>query len=77
MPITETAEYRQSSPDSVLDLRSAITPKKLEQCHELYYPFTYNQVFGNTFVENLSLIDLVFCAGPEAAKIVRASAARK
>ena len=73
MPIKETEYYLQSSSDSVLDLRSAINPKKLEQCHQFYYPIMYNQVFGNTFVENLSLIDLVFCEGPGASKIVRAS----
>jgi hypothetical protein len=73
MPIRETEYYLQSSSDSVLDLRSAINPKKLEQCYQFYYPITYNQVFGNTFVENLSLIDLVFCEGPGASKIVRAS----
>ena len=73
MPIKETEYYLQSSSDSVSDLRSAINPKKLEQCYQFYYPIMYNQVFGNTFVENLSLIDLVFCEGPGASKIVRAS----
>jgi hypothetical protein len=73
MPIKETEYYLQTAPDSVSDLRSAIHPKKLEQCYQFYYPIMYNQVFGNTFVENLSLIDLVFCEGPGASKIVRAS----
>ncbi len=77
VPIKETEHYRQSSPDSVSDLRSAINPKKLEQCYQFYYPIMYNQVFGNTFVENLSLIDLVFCAGPGASKVVRASVVPK
>ena len=77
MPIKETEYYVQSPSDSVLDLRSAIKPKKLEQCHQFYYPITYNQVFGNTFVENLSLIDLVFCEGPDASRIVRASVISK
>jgi hypothetical protein len=77
MPIKETEFYSKSVSGDVLDLRSVLNPKKPEQCHEFYYPIMYNQVFGNTFVENLSLIDLVFCEGPGAAKIVRASSIRK
>jgi hypothetical protein len=77
MPIKESGSYLQTTPETVLDLRSAINPKKLEQCYKFYYPTTYNQVFGNTFVDNLSLIDLVFCTGPEASRIVQASSIRK
>jgi hypothetical protein len=77
VPIQETEFYAEKPSDNILDLRSAINAKKLEQCHQFYYPVMYNQVFGNTFVENLSLIDLVFCEGPEASRIVKASAVRK
>ncbi len=77
MPIKETEHYTQNVPGQVLDLRSAINAKKLEQCHQFYYPVMYNQVFGNTFVENLSLIDLVFCEGPGASSLVQASAIQK
>lgn len=77
MPIKETEIYSDQPPIHVLDLRFAINPKKLEQCHQFYYPVMYNQVFGNTFVENLSLIDLVFCEGPGASDIVLGSAIQK
>jgi hypothetical protein len=77
MPIMETESYSKVTPSNILDLRSVINPKKLEQCDEFYYPVSYNQVFGNTFVKNMSLIDLVFCEGPGAGKIVQASAIRK
>lgn len=77
MPIQETQSYARSVPASVLDLRSAINPKKLEQCYQFYYPVMYNQVFGDTFVENLSLIDLIFCEGPGASKILQASVPQK
>ena len=77
MPIRETEFYADQAPNDVLDLRLAINPKKLEQCHQFYYPVAYNQVFGNTFVENLSLIDLVFCEGPGASKVVQSSAIQK
>lgn len=75
--INETKSYVPVTQTSILDLRSAISPKELEQSRQIYYPVKYNQVFGNTFVENLSLIDLIFCEGPEASKIVEASTIRK
>jgi hypothetical protein len=77
MPIRETEHYTQNVSRHVFDLRSAINAKKLEQCHQFYYPVMYNQVFCNTFVENLSLIDLVFCEGPGAPSLVQASAIQK
>ena len=77
MPIKETEHYNNAPSSPVLDLRSAINPKKSDQCYKFYYPVMYNQVFGNRFVENLSLIDLVFCEGPGTAKIVQASAIPK
>lgn len=77
MPVKETEYYTRTTPAEVLDLRSVINPKKLEQCDQFYYPAMYNQVFGNTFVENLSLIDLIFCEGPGAGRIVQASTIRK
>jgi hypothetical protein len=77
MPIKETKYYTQEASNDVLDLRSAVNPKKSDQVYEFYYPVMYNQVFGSTFVENLSLIDLVFCVGPGAGKIVRDSAIPK
>jgi hypothetical protein len=77
MPIKETEFYADQPPGNVFDLRFGLNAKKLEQCHQFYYPAMYNQVFGNTFVENLSLIDLVFCEGPGASSLVQASAIQK
>ncbi len=77
MPIKETEYYLKEAPDTVLDLRGIINPKNSMQCEKFYYPVMYNQVFGNTFVENLSLIDLIFCEGPGALKIVQSSSIRK
>jgi len=77
MPIRETEIYTDRPTIDVLDLRFAINAKKLEQCHQFYYPVMYNQVFGNTFVENLSLIDLIFCEGPGASSVVQGSAIQK
>jgi hypothetical protein len=37
----------------------------------------YQQVFGKDFVNNLSVIDLLFCAGPHADTIIRQSLPRR
>jgi hypothetical protein len=73
MPIRETLAYEQNVLPEVTDLRSAISPKKAGNLAGFYEPAVYHQVFGNMFVENLSLIDLVFCEGPGAWDTIGAS----
>lgn len=73
LPIRESLAYEAVPPDDVTDLRSAINPKKTGNLAGFYKPAVYSQVFGNKFDENLSLIDLIFCEGPGAMGIVRAS----
>jgi hypothetical protein len=53
-----------------VDLRGHILPKKSFEERNLYRPFEYPQNFGNTFVPNLSILDLLFCQGPEAGKML-------
>ena len=77
MTIKETSAYDKTPALHVLDLRSAINPKNEENLRHFYRPFNYYQVFGNTFVTNASIIDLIFCEGPGAAKIVQMSAIEK
>lgn len=77
MTILETLTYEKGPPLDVLDLRSAINLKKAENVQYFYKPVSYHQVFGSTFVANLSIIDLIFCEGPNAAQIVTASAVTK
>jgi hypothetical protein len=74
LPIRESLAYQVTINEPIIDLRSAISPKKGEMLARFYKPAAYYQVFGNKFVENLSLIDLIFCEGPGAAGIVQASA---
>ena len=75
--IRESLAYEKLTSNEVLDLRSAIMLKKTENMQYFYRPASYQQVFGNTFAANLSVIDLVFCEGPGAAQVVRASAIEK
>ena len=69
--------YEKTVDSSVTDLRSLINPKKTDIEEKIYRSAAYTQVFGSTFVKNLSLIDLIFCEGPAARLIVEASAVAK
>jgi hypothetical protein len=71
--VEETLSYEKNPADGILDFRSFITPKKPDNVARVYRPVPYYQVFGNAFVDNLSLLDLIFCSGPEAGRIVRDS----
>lgn len=53
------------------DFRSIISPKGNRKLSFTYKQETYQQVFGNKFVENLSVIDLIFCEGPRAGDLIK------
>ncbi len=53
------------------DLRSIISPKTNSNIINTYNQVAYQQVFGNEFVNNLSVIDLIFCEGPQAGGIIK------
>jgi hypothetical protein len=63
----------ETSKSGLIDLRNTILPKKSFETRNFYRPFEYPQNFGNTFVPNLSILDLLFCQGPEAGEILRRS----
>lgn len=66
-PVKESQIYEKEAVAPVVDLRSTILPKK-----EAILNFRpYTQVFGNKFVKNLSVIDLIFCLGPESREYIR------
>jgi WbqC-like protein family len=75
--IKESVAYEKAPAKPILDLRSAINFKKEENLGNFYRPVNYHQVFGNTFVANASIVDLIFSEGPGAAQIVEASAVAK
>jgi len=67
----QRSEYYQ--PEGIagqLDLRSRIHPKNTSETKHFYKPCNYNQIFGRKFAGNLSIIDLLFCEGPDAFQIL-------
>jgi hypothetical protein len=73
LTIVESMAYEENITNDLIDLRSAINPKKAESLNLFYKPAPYYQVFGNKFVQNLSILDVIFCEGPGAAGVVQAS----
>ncbi len=62
-----TESYKLLPPHS-FDLRNGISPKANQQIIDpLFNPITYSQVFmeRHGFLENVSILDAVFCLGPE------------
>lgn len=74
IPIMESGRYNKEVPNPVIDLRNTINPQKSAEWTESDFPLAYTQVFGRKFVPDLSVIDLIFCAGPEAGMMVRSAA---
>jgi len=71
--LTESTSYQKMPEKGITDLRSTISPKNLHSDRGYYFPSPYVQVFGNKFASNLSVIDLLFCEGPNAIQIVNSS----
>ncbi len=69
-----TTNYLKALAPPVFDARNLIDPKKPGKKHLFFKPVPYYQVFGKNFAENLSIIDLLFCEGPNALQIIKQSA---
>jgi WbqC-like protein len=69
--INFTNSYQALSNSPKNDLRSKISPKVNPNYLGAYKQVTYQQVFGNNFVDNLSVIDLIFCEGPRAGELLK------
>lgn len=74
--LKESVAYEVTPSPPILDLRGSISFKNEENLVNFYRPYRYYQVFGNTFVGNASILDLIFSEGPGAARIVEASAVK-
>lgn len=64
--IEESLSYEQTIKSEIKDLRNVILAKNQALTKKANTIKPYMQVFGNEFVPNLSLIDLIFCTGPKA-----------
>ncbi len=71
--IGQSKDYQKETSDELVDLRSQISPKRPWQGRSFYRPQKYIQVFGSKFVENLSIIDLIFCEGTGALNVIKKS----
>lgn len=68
-----TESYAPEAPENYRDLRDAFAFKpRLQRPDPLYRDVRYVQVFEDRlgFLPNLSILDLLFCTGPEAASIL-------
>ncbi|MDP4680702.1 MAG: WbqC family protein [Cyclobacteriaceae bacterium] len=63
--ITYSENYIDSQEEGFKDYRSVISPKISHSNRQIHIPSPYIQTFGRNFAENLSILDLVFCCGPE------------
>ncbi|CAH0995323.1 hypothetical protein EMA8858_01444 [Emticicia aquatica] len=72
--IRQTEIYQKELDLGIFDARNTINPKKLIERDFFYNPVPYQQNFGNEFVPNLSILDLLFCRGNQALEILKKSA---
>ena len=68
-----SCEYLSVPREGVQDLRNVVHPKKPYKNNSFYQTHMYHQIFGKDFVENLSVIDLLFCEGTNAKLVVTKS----
>lgn len=71
--VSATMSYSALAPENIFDARNCISNQNSNNLTELFLPTPYQQVFGNTFVSNLSTIDLLFCCGPASLQIIKSS----
>jgi len=71
---SESLAYEKTPGAGLEDLRSVIIAKKPFQERSFYTSLPYHQVFGKAFVPNLSIVDLLFCTGPDAKSLLWRSA---
>lgn len=71
--VSVSVTYEKNPHESVSDLRSMIQPKIPYSGRPFFRPIPYQQVFGNQFAANLSLIDLLFSEGPRTGSLLLAT----
>ncbi|WP_026951147.1 WbqC family protein [Algoriphagus mannitolivorans] len=63
--------------EEIIDIRGHIVPGRPFLERDYFFPSPYPQVFGLDFEPNLSILDLLFCLGPEAGKYLKDSAKKE
>jgi len=71
--LSVTSQYEKTVKEPFSDKRSTITTRNTYITRGFYRPAPYYQVFGSSFDENLCVLDLLFCTGPEAGGVLLAS----
>lgn len=69
-----TSDYQKHLTSEIIDSRNAISPKTHRQIQDTgFQPIRYEQVFieKHGFLPNLSILDLLFCTGPEAVFLLK------
>ena len=69
--IKQTENYNPNPEE--YDLRDLLKAKQSFEQRRIYRPAPYQQVFGQAFAGNMSVIDLVCCCGPQASFILQQS----
>lgn len=67
---SELSEYSKYPPEGIIDFRSHVHPKKGIDTLTWFKPKQYHQIFGKDFVPNMSILDLLFCMGPDALEVL-------
>ena len=67
-----TEWYDKIPPVGLFDARSRVKPPNESETYIFHQPVAYQQNFGQEFVPNLSIIDLLFCQGPTASDVLLA-----
>lgn len=73
--LEESTSFYEEMPLGMKDLRNVIVAKKPFAERGIYQIQPYYQVFGSTFVGNLSILDLLFCEGPQGSSLLKRSQA--
>ena len=71
-----TENFEKEPENTVFDARGLINPKKATESGLYYQPAAYQQNFGNEFVPDLSIIDLLFCRGNQSLGILKKSSTK-
>jgi hypothetical protein len=67
-----TDTWQPQLSDNETDMRERLSPKR-EPGAEFHFPY-YSQVFEDRhgFLKNMSILDLLFCTGPQAGNVLKA-----